>query len=160
MRIVDKLRAMQVKRYPISHVNRDQSMAEHSYCVMLIALELISDMQDEGMYIEVMAYSLLHDMDEVETGDIPSPFKRKLRRECPAVIPVLDGQPKASDEARLIVKVADMLEALYYIDEFGGSRTTEEEVRDDIQQNLTSTLANPKLPQSVVKKAMWLQQVL
>lgn len=160
MNIVDRLRAMQVKRYPISYVNRDQSMAEHSFCVMLIALELISDIQDEKLYVEVMAYAALHDMDEVETGDIPSPFKRKLRRECPAVIPVLDGQPKAGQEARLIVKVADLLEALYYIDEFGGSRTTEEEVYEDISRNLDDILGYRTLPDSVVQKAKWLRKVL
>lgn len=160
MNIVTKLRAMQVKRYPISYVNRDQSVAEHSFCVMLIALDLIEGIHDEKLYIEVMAYAALHDMDEIETGDIPSPFKRKLRRECPAVIPVLDGQPKASDLARLIVKVADLLEALHYIDEFGGSRTTEEEVYEDIKQNLESTLEDPRLPTSVVMAAKWMRSVM
>lgn len=160
MNIVTKLRAMQVKRYPISHVNRDQSVAEHSFCVMLIALDLCIGLNDQDLYIEVMAYAALHDMDEIETGDIPSPFKRKLRRECPAVIPVLDGQPKASEVARLIVKVADLLEALHYIDEFGGSRVTEEEVREDIASNLEAVLQDPRLPHAVLMAAKWMRSVL
>lgn len=162
--VLNKLRSVQVKRYPICYVNRDQSVAEHSFCVMLVAMALIEGTTDEKLYAEVLAYSLMHDMDEVETGDIPSPFKRKLRRECPAVIPVLDGVPKVGEKVRGIVKLADMLEALFYIDEFGGSRTTEEEVRDDIHNNFIKLMNEEGFTklvgEGVVQQAKRLRSIL
>lgn len=163
MDIKHRLRLMQVKRYGIFHMNRDQSVAEHSFNVAMIALELIEDEDDEdvNLYIRVMSYALFHDMDEVLSGDIPSPFKRKLRNECPEVIPVLDGAPHADDMVRNIVKIADLLEALYYCREFGGSRSSEE-VEEDVSHKLGETLKwiGSKVPESVIKKARWLEQVL
>lgn len=161
MDIKHRLRLMQVKRYGIFHMNRDQSVAEHSFNVAMIAIELIEDLDDDDLYGAVVVYSLFHDMDEVLSGDIPSPFKRKLRNQCPEVIPVLDGQPLANDMVRNIVKLADLLEALYYCREFGGSRSAEE-VEEDVQRKLEETLKwiGSKVPESVVKKAKWLEQVL
>ncbi|QQM14851.1 hypothetical protein [Stenotrophomonas phage BUCT555] len=161
MTIHHLLRLMQVKRYGIFHMNRDQSVAEHSFNVAMIALELIADEDELGLQTEVMTYALFHDMDEVLSGDIPSPFKRKLRTQCPEVIPVLDGHPKVSDKVRNIVKLADMLEAIHYCREFGGSRASDE-VLEDVLMKFTETLKwiGSKVPESVIKKAKWLEQVL
>lgn len=141
--ISEALRLSQVKRYPICHTGRDQNVAEHSYNVMLIATRLVGE-DNPALAREVVMYALTHDMDEVFTGDIPSSFKRRLRAECPAVIPVLDGAPKASPKVRLIVKVADLIEAIYFLDEFGGSRWSDE-VRYDIWENFWNLVESEEL---------------
>lgn len=160
MSVFDALRLAQVKRYGICHVNRDQSVAEHSFMVALIAGELATATGDENLIREVMMYSIIHDMDEIETGDIPSPFKRKLRAECPGVIPILDGAAKTSPEVKAIVKAADLLESLYYIREFGGSRFTQEDVYEDILDNLNRCLSVQFMPPLVMEAAKWLAKNL
>lgn len=160
MKILDQLRLAQVKRYGICHVNRDQSVAEHSFMVGLIAGELALATGNEELVKDVVLYSMIHDMDEVNTGDIPSPFKKKLRRECPAVIPVLDGQKTARPEVSAIVKIADMLESIHYIREFGGSRFAEEDVLDDVTHNLMTYLARTDIDPRVKEAAKWLEKAL
>lgn len=135
MNLIDQLLLQQVKRYPICHTNRDQSVAEHSYNVLLIALYLIEDVRDQDLREEVIKYAVVHDMDEIKTGDIPSPFKRRLRQECPAVIHVLDGTTFVPTEIKGIVKMADGLEAIYYLREFGGSRYAQEDILPDVIAN-------------------------
>ena len=160
MDIIDKLHAMQVKRYPISHMNRDQSVAEHSFAVTMIALELVMDQGDPNLIMGVMGYGLAHDLDEVFTGDIPSPFKRKLREQCPEVIPVLDGEPKAPKSVRDVVKIADYLESLYFIKEFGGSRYATEEMYPDVKDNLLAFLESGEVDQHVVSRADYLMTIM
>lgn len=159
MNIHERLRLMQVKRYGIFHMNRDQSVAEHSFNVAMIALELIEPVDDDDLYLKVLGYSLVHDMDEILSGDIPSPFKRKLRKECPSVIPVLDGQPKASEEVMNIVKIADQLEAIHYCREFGGSRAAGE-VLKDVEHKFHESVKWMKLHPLILEKAKWLESVL
>ena len=162
MNIQESLKLAQVKRYAICHMNRDQSVAEHSFNVTLIAIDLLTstDQKDEGLYWEVIGYSLMHDMDEVLTGDIPSPFKRRLRAECPGAIPILDGEPKASKKARDIVKMADYLESIHYIREFGGSRYTTTNILADIYAQFESALEKSTLPKSIIERAKCLADLL
>jgi len=135
MNIRDKLLLQEVKRYPICHVNREQSVAEHSYNVLLLSLWLVEEERDKDLRTAVMEYAIVHDMDEIETGDIPSPFKRRLRLECPAVIKYLDGEKFILPEIKAIVKLADCLEAIYYLQQFGGSLHTMTRILPDIRAN-------------------------
>lgn len=153
MNIYEKLRLMQVKRYPICHVNREQSVAEHSYNVLLIAMELAVETHDRDIMEEVIRYALHHDIEEVYTGDIPSSFKRQLRAQCPEVAPLLDGDIHCPDEVKAIVKLADYLEAIYYIREFGGSRLTES-IQADILGNFVAACQSSKANPRVVAKAL------
>lgn len=149
MDIRDKLHLTQTKRYPVCHTNRDQSVAEHSYGVAMIALEL-ADHWAEGAaaidYEKLLVYALHHDVDEVFTGDIPSPFKRKLRTECPESIQVLDcSDHKTSDVViKNIVKAADYIEAAYFLAEYGGSRRADA-VMGDIQVKFSDHLVSCEL---------------
>lgn len=135
MNIRQHLLLQEVQRYPISYVNRPQSVAEHSYNVLLIAMWLVEDSDDIDLRREVMEYAIVHDMEEVRTGDIPSPFKRDLRLRCPDVVKYLDGEHFVLPEVRAIVKLADCIEAIYYIQEFGGSRYTMDYILPDIKNN-------------------------
>lgn len=154
MNLREQLRMAQVKRYPICHTHRDQSVAEHSFGVMLITMELCSHVNDLRLIDCALAYAMTHDQDEVFTGDIPSPFKRELRSKCPAVIEHLDPPVNVSPVVKGIVKLADYLEAIHYLREYGGSRFSEE-VLEDIYHNFDKALNDlfPVVPPAVLRSA-------
>ena len=156
MKIKESLRLAQVKRWPICHTNKDQSVAEHSFNVMLIAQELVRELDDPDLYLKVLGYALTHDMNEIETGDIPSPFKRKLREKCPEVIPILDGEPKVDEIVQQVVKMADYLEAIYHIREYGASRYAAGEISADIYAKFSSAIGKSTLPRTIIERAKWL----
>ena len=160
MNIRDKLLLQEVKRYPISYVNRDQSVAEHSFNVLLLAMYLIEQEGDKDLEAAVMQYAIYHDIDEIETGDIPSPFKRRLRMECPAVIKLLDGEKFVATEVRAIVKLADCIEAIYYLNHFGGSRYTMDYILPDIINNFHHNANTSGVRDSIRLRALELEKLI
>lgn len=152
MKITERLRLTQVKRYPICHTNRDQSVAEHTFGVLIIARELALVLKDPEYLEAITDYAIVHDMDEVFTGDIPSGFKRRLRAECPEVIRILDPEHNVNDVIKGTVKLADYLEAMYHLMEYGGSRFANR-VLDDITENFMKELQNEKTPAAVRQRA-------
>lgn len=162
MNLREQLRMAQVKRYPICHTHRDQSVAEHSFGVMLITMELCSHVKDREMIDCALAYAMTHDQDEVHTGDIPSPFKRELRSKCPAVVKHLDPQVHSVPVAvKGIVKLADYLEAIHFLKEYGGSRFSNE-VLEDIYHNFNKALDDlfPVVPPEVLRSARAWGQII
>lgn len=113
--IQDKLRAASVKRWHIVATARSQSVAEHSFNVAMIALELCRKLPCAtavGLEAEIMHIALHHDLDEVIEGDIPSPQK---------------GDKLWGDiNAETIVRIADLIEAYAFIKEFGQGRHAKE----------------------------------
>jgi 5'-deoxynucleotidase YfbR-like HD superfamily hydrolase len=69
-----------VPRWSVARMNRSQNVAEHSYYVVLYALqtaELIKWKSSE--YLADLAHdAVIHDLSEVFTGDINGPAKRRL----------------------------------------------------------------------------------
>ena len=129
-----------MKRYPISHTSREQSVAEHSFGVVLITMDLVSLIKDFDLQMEAINYAVIHDAEEVYTGDIPSSFKRTLRTHFPGAAALLDGNHHIPAVAKAIVKLADYLEAIYFLREFGGSRLSREVVLRDIEMNFKTAL--------------------
>jgi 5'-deoxynucleotidase YfbR-like HD superfamily hydrolase len=139
MNISDVKRATWVKRWTIVRTLREQNIAEHSFMVAMIAMELtkrIGFPADEGGGLqgalegELLRWALWHDMAEVFTGDIPTPTKIRLK--C-AVGDALDGiedlvapevaeiKKSTSDHVIRVVKVADYLEAISFLQDNGGN---------------------------------------
>lgn len=156
MTFLFKLRLMQVKRYPICHTNRDQSVAEHSFNVAIIAGHLTEDFDRRA---EVVEYALHHDMEEVYTGDIPSSFKRHLLEHVPAARPFVTSPEPVDPQIKAIVKLADYIEAIYYLKEFGGSRQADK-VLQDILCNFLNALQTSEAPPSAIIRAKELLQCL
>lgn len=119
--VIQTLRMQQVKRYAICHTHRDQSVAEHTLGVVVIARYLADVESDGDLVNDVTTYALIHDVNEIFTGDIPSSFKRVLRQHYPGISELMDG-PKPPKIVEQIVKFADYIEAVYYLREFSGSR--------------------------------------
>lgn len=68
-----------VKRWGIVRMHHDQSVAEHTFCVMAYANDLCVYL-DVPMKITltVLQRAIFHDADEIFTSDIPGPNKRAL----------------------------------------------------------------------------------
>lgn len=86
-----------VDRWHIAPMHREQTVADHAYRVTIIAVELAHVLgwtMDDLITITHMA--LLHDADEVMTGDVPGPSK--------------SDQWPVLDDFHALVKVADAIE--------------------------------------------------
>lgn len=118
----DLLRAGQVKRWHVLPIP-PQTIADHSYNVAIIARHIVHKVypkpseQHKRLTRKVIEYALLHDACEVVVSDIPSPMG-------PYVGPILKsvkdriqrgvGLLKEDDEVKLIVKLADIMDAMIY----------------------------------------------
>lgn len=159
MTLLDKLRLTQIKRYAICHTNRDQSVAEHSFNVLLIALELAKHGNVLCDPFEVASYAIDHDMEEVYTGDIPSSFKKMLLKHAPQAKPLVQSPYEVDPAVKGVVKLADYLEAIYYVREFGGSRLASG-ILNDIRKNFFAECENSAAPKGCVVRAMELEKIL
>jgi hypothetical protein len=117
------MRAQYTKRWTTVHLSHQQSLAEHSFNVAVLALELAESVFGEvtpKIKAEILEYSLLHDIDEVITGDIPTPTKNRLAEMCSTVNDVIAHEAKAiardvDPDVVIIVKVADMIEGTFHV---------------------------------------------
>lgn len=123
LRLNDIMRAQYVSRWHIVNMAKQQSVAEHSFNVVMIARRLL-EVMDKTEYCSVVTeMCLFHDLDELVLGDIPTPSKYRYK---------LDGVtfPDSSlvdwdtvpRDIYLIVKIADFLDAIHFIDDNGVGR--------------------------------------
>lgn len=122
-------RLRHVKRWGIVHTATTQSVAEHAglvaiYVTRILALaDLRVDPDTRALMLE---WALWHDMPEVYTGDIPTPFKHSLGKSaihkaenmvCPEHADLLRrvlAHPH-SKTILAVVKLADIVEAVLYL---------------------------------------------
>ena len=127
------LRVTEVKRWTIVKLSRDQSLADHSYRVWLIARAIYKAMMPiphnsgDAHLLEELA--LTHDLHEVLTGDFPATMKTVH----PTAIKTLEDVARtkmglastAAHDGTLvahIIKIADLAEALLFLYQNGGYR--------------------------------------
>ncbi len=117
MNLQDILRAQDIERWTIVNVVRKQSLAEHTFNVIAIARSLARyvGIRDEN----IMKYAFDHDLDEILTGDIPTPAKEMLKTKDAYI-----GKSRSRcDSIELaIVSLADSIEAIWYINIHGLGR--------------------------------------
>lgn len=123
----DVLRASDVKRWQIVSTTRNQSLSDHTYGVAVIAMELARRLWpgDIELLKEVALAAIIHDLPEVITGDIPTPVKEGLgikgtlnEVESRLLYCGLSYQD-APEQARMIVKAADLIESIRFLDQHG-----------------------------------------
>jgi 5'-deoxynucleotidase YfbR-like HD superfamily hydrolase len=115
MKINDILRASGVTRWHIVRTVRPQSLAEHTFDVVMIA-RAIAKIAGYNDY-EIIKAALLHDLDEIVTGDIPTPTKNRARDNgwnLNELYQSITGRELSSDES-LIVKLADKMADLHWL---------------------------------------------
>jgi len=115
MKINDILRASGVTRWHIVRTVRPQSLAEHTFDVVMIARAVakIAGVDD----YEIIKAALLHDLDEIVTGDIPTPTKQKARDngwELNNLYQTVTGRELSPDES-LIIRLSDKMADLHWL---------------------------------------------
>lgn len=118
-----------VGRWQIVQVNRRQTLTDHLYHVSILAWRMVEDLglRDRlGVTMEdVFRESLLHDLPETLSGDIPSPVHQKVKKgegwkawltaRVTEFFPWYEEKPCTG--TKHIVTVCDLLEALLYLTE-------------------------------------------
>lgn len=131
----EQLRLCHVKRWHIVQTMREQTVAEHAFAVSVIAGSLAAAMRWPGLLfkkdkLELLQWSLSHDILEVKTGDTPTPFKRALEtigggNLFEKVEDYVDHETAGAyraikgTEIEMIVKLADQIEAIFFLQDNG-----------------------------------------
>lgn len=123
-----------VKRWGIVHTAREQSVAEHSFRVWVLAMALydyLVPVPHNSNDREAVSYwALTHDADEIWTGDLPASIKKVLEQVAPGALKklkdrvLIENVPDHAARARgiegsfpaAVVKLAECVEAYgYYV---------------------------------------------
>lgn len=121
MGIWDKLRAAGVTRWHIVKTHNKQSLAEHSFNVAMIAVDILRRADLAEKEKEAAWIALHHDLDEVITGDIPTPMKSPIVK---AELAAMSGMapPVGDEDINAAIKFADLFDSVIFLLEEGASR--------------------------------------
>jgi 5'-deoxynucleotidase YfbR-like HD superfamily hydrolase len=138
-------------------VAREQTLAEHSFAVAVIAGSLATAMRwmgllHHGLQLKLLQWSLSHDLIEVRTGDVPTPVKRFLEEAGGAGIlekaeDLVDREHMGAyrqikgSEIEMLVKLADQIEAIYFLQD-NGIGAHAKQVLDGLRQILADMVTN------------------
>lgn len=135
LNIQDILRAEDIKRWTIIKHTGDQSLAEHTFNVIAISRDICRRMGVSD--VAVIKYAFDHDLDEILTGDIPTPAKDRLKLEdsyCGG------SKDDCTSTEIAIVNLADIIEALRFINVHGLGRLSAQ-VMDGLILRLNQKIA-------------------
>lgn len=150
----DVMRMMVIKRWGIISMTRTQSVAEHSYNVAMMALNIYNNSRNLGVNVErILMLALTHDLPEIHTGDIPmslktDDIKQAVKEYENAAYPKLSAFKQQSKEIELlVVKAADIMEAITYC-----RRYSDDPRSNEVIQGLHDALTNllNSIPDSMV----------
>lgn len=134
MTMRDVYRTSEVTRWHMVRVRREQSIAEHSFLVAMIAMRACELMKiNDSLFIGYLIQkAMFHDLPEVYIGDIPTPVKRTLigphaNKEIDwfessvwfAGYSVTANHNMFADKVNDIIKLADTVEAIVFLDHHG-----------------------------------------
>jgi len=130
MRVTDLLALSHVPRWTIIPHTVPQSVGDHTFRVLVIALDLIARLPIKEGPVErclntgdLMLAILYHDADESRTGDIPTPVKERTGVAAPTDacpwLAVYDTYPGLPKSLQLVLDLADKIEALTFIRRYG-----------------------------------------
>lgn len=133
--LTEQLRAGHVNRWQIVQTARQQTLAEHSFQVCCLAGELAvvaewEGLEDPNQRLKLLFWGMYHDLIEVKTGDLCTPFKACLKRvggehiiheaEREACESYYEMHMEMQDtEIGVLVKMADLIEAAYFLQDNG-----------------------------------------
>lgn len=122
--IQDILKAGTVNRWNIVSTIRPQTLAEHLFNVSVIAGAISQEIGSVPVTTTVY-FGIVHDIEEVILGDLPTPTKQRLREAGvnwgkiqDKVVP-RSARVSDIDQVALVIKCADMMESLWFITTYG-----------------------------------------
>jgi len=140
-----------VPRWCIVRTIRQQSVAEHAFFVARYAAT-ISTLMGVEPSATMLQYALHHDDEELHSGDIPTPYKRKIR--VPETTSILEIM--LSEEEVKIVKIADMMEAaLFLVDEQLMGNKTVHLILEQLRNELAEACGSLTLKKGGESLAYW-----
>lgn len=120
-----------VRRWSIVRTLHPDTVAEHQFYVCFYALQVARLLNWAGPQADLMYFALMHDVEELVTGDIVSPVKRGIIDEgrypdfvsaqMAERLPLIERQgdaimeSKHGTEIERIVKVADKIDAVIFL---------------------------------------------
>jgi len=139
MEFTDIIRTGHIARWNLVRTHRDQTIAEHMYQVAMIAFELAGKLEpfphNKAPYFNaqtILLYALWHDVEEIKSGDVPTPTKQFLSKHFDADVgEVLDGMfwkpgvkeyeyiHEIGNDHIAIIKIADLMEAIFFLETEG-----------------------------------------
>lgn len=112
------------KRWTLCATSVESTVASHSFNVAAIAMAIAREMMTTfGITEQEICYwAMMHDVEETITGDIPSPFKAKLKDAGVDIEGLAETKGEVPDAPSLvaeIVKIADLIESVIFIQRYG-----------------------------------------
>lgn len=126
LNITQIMRSQHISRWTIVATSRNQSLAEHTFNVTMLVRDFCRRVKMlDGLMLKA---ALEHDLDEVMTGDIPTPVKRRMR-ENNLEPKLMEGATKNVDQLSEfqthVLKMIDIMESIHFLHNFGiGHRAT------------------------------------
>lgn len=111
-----------VKRYHVKRTHRTQTVAEHTFGMLMLVKQVTEGQGGYGMQSRALLYEAImhHDLPELFTGDIPAPIKRAHPELGPLMetieedlAPLYRGISLTADEGALL-KWADRMELVLW----------------------------------------------
>lgn len=113
------IRLQSIKRWHMIDTIRQQSVAEHSATVAMLASYITTTAPDAyfGSAATVAMYALFHDIAEAHTGDFPGHVKKYLNgvKDLEADMMHSNFRVNVSDPVKKLVKMCDLAEAIHFI---------------------------------------------
>lgn len=136
MTLREKLRANTVKRWHIIDTTRQQTVAEHSFNVCLFVEQICRLCGLANLTPDAIQLAIHHDIPEVVTGDMPSTAKRYWGVDDKDRAILLDDLSVTDHKfVSEIVKLADLLDAVLFLQLYGVGRHSQA-VRSDIIEQI------------------------
>ena len=164
------MRLSNLKRWGIVEMSRTQSVAEHSYNVAMIAAYIVdrlpSEIKPAGLRENVINWSLIHDLPELVTGDIPTPIKALIKTSLDGaekdLFPRISSYKDSLCElSRAICKTADYIDAIQFANRFCVD-SRKEEIIDEMKENLGEMIDNMEWDNAIalhkVVKEIWKEE--
>jgi len=149
-----------INRWAKVDMLRPQSVAEHSFRVWVLVQDLYDQMfdVDSNSFERQSTYewALIHDAEEVYTGDIPSDVKDLIEHIAPGVLDKLkdhvlrDKMPAVLTKQRglkgtlpaYLVKIAEICETILYLRAYGANLAKNQEVEGFNLDKMNKLLAS------------------
>ena len=143
---LDDIQSVQyIHRWHMVRTSRQQNLAEHSYTVALLAGRIASQLATPPppeLWASVLEYALVHDIPEIDYGDIPTPTKKAMvEMGHPSLMLQMEQAfwRKRGDDldlaisplAQAIVTLADKIEAFLYYSEEGFNQLIKDRLLSD-----------------------------